>query len=279
MRLAGRGAFAAVFDAKVRRGAGPLVIYAAPNELGHPRLGLSVGRRVGNAVRRNRIKRLLREALRLAQHELPGSLDLLVVVKPHDPLTLERYRSLLLGAARGLADAWRRDRSPPTGHAESARSSSTGPGSPPPSRDAQSEPDPPRRGASEDHPKPMASAALPQRHAGVNVPRCGSLQPDVAATRPTSPARPVEPLPASASLSARSRTARPIARLLIASVRGYQRTLALVLGGQCRFSPTCSEYAIEALDRHGAVRGAWLALRRIGRCNPWGPSGDDPVPR
>ncbi len=68
------------------------------------------------------------------------------------------------------------------------------------------------------------------------------------------------------------------ARLLILSVRAYQVVLSPLLGGQCRYYPTCSAYAIEAIERHGAWRGAWLAARRIGRCHPFRPGGFDPVP-
>jgi putative membrane protein insertion efficiency factor len=64
----------------------------------------------------------------------------------------------------------------------------------------------------------------------------------------------------------------------ILAVRGYQRVLAPLLGGQCRFSPSCSAYSIEAFERHGAVRGFLLTLRRLFRCHPWGGCGDDPVP-
>jgi uncharacterized protein len=64
----------------------------------------------------------------------------------------------------------------------------------------------------------------------------------------------------------------------IGAVRLYQYTLSSVLGGQCRFYPSCSDYAIEALRTHGAARGAWLAGRRVLRCNPWCDSGFDPVP-
>jgi putative membrane protein insertion efficiency factor len=67
-------------------------------------------------------------------------------------------------------------------------------------------------------------------------------------------------------------------RLGVALVRGYQRLLSPLLGGRCRFAPSCSVYAIEALQRHGAVRGGWLSLRRLLRCHPWGGCGDDPVP-
>ena len=67
------------------------------------------------------------------------------------------------------------------------------------------------------------------------------------------------------------------ARTLLGLVRGYQ---ALVDGrpSPCRFVPTCSSYALDSLDRHGAVRGSWLVLRRLGRCHPWGGHGWDPVP-
>lgn len=63
-----------------------------------------------------------------------------------------------------------------------------------------------------------------------------------------------------------------------AFVRAYQRVLSPVLGGNCRFVPSCSEYAHDALGRHGVLRGTGMALRRVGRCNPWGGSGYDPVP-
>jgi putative membrane protein insertion efficiency factor len=68
------------------------------------------------------------------------------------------------------------------------------------------------------------------------------------------------------------------ARALIFGVRVYQVALSPVLGGQCRYYPSCSAYALEALARHGARRGAWLAVRRIGRCHPFRPGGYDPVP-
>jgi putative membrane protein insertion efficiency factor len=61
-------------------------------------------------------------------------------------------------------------------------------------------------------------------------------------------------------------------------VRGYQIVLSPLLGGQCRYYPTCSAYGIEALQKHGALRGSWLTVRRIGRCHPFRPGGYDPVP-
>ena len=65
---------------------------------------------------------------------------------------------------------------------------------------------------------------------------------------------------------------------LILLVRLYQVILAPFMGGHCRFQPTCSAYALDALRTHGAVRGTWLTLRRITRCHPWGGFGYDPVP-
>jgi putative membrane protein insertion efficiency factor len=66
--------------------------------------------------------------------------------------------------------------------------------------------------------------------------------------------------------------------ILIALVRGYQLSLSPLLPAACRYYPSCSAYAIEALERHGAMRGSWLAARRIARCNPFRPGGFDPVP-
>lgn len=66
-------------------------------------------------------------------------------------------------------------------------------------------------------------------------------------------------------------------RAAVACVRAYQ-LLASPFPSPCRYTPTCSTYAMEAIERHGVVRGAWLGLRRILRCNPFGGSGFDPVP-
>src|SRR5688500_14491592 len=87
--------FESVYGAKVRESRGPLTLYVRPNDLGHPRMGMSVSRKVGTAVRRNRIRRLLREAFRLLQHDLPTGYDLVVVVRPHEPLMLAEYQRLL----------------------------------------------------------------------------------------------------------------------------------------------------------------------------------------
>ncbi|MBW4034416.1 MAG: membrane protein insertion efficiency factor YidD [Proteobacteria bacterium] len=70
----------------------------------------------------------------------------------------------------------------------------------------------------------------------------------------------------------------PQARALRGAVRAYQLVGAAVLGGQCRFYPSCSAYAMEALDLHGAARGSLMAVRRILRCHPWHEGGIDPVP-
>jgi uncharacterized protein len=69
-----------------------------------------------------------------------------------------------------------------------------------------------------------------------------------------------------------------IARFLILLARGWQFGPSRLLPPSCRFEPTCSAYAIAALSRYGALRGSWLAARRLLRCHPWGGSGYDPVP-
>lgn len=66
--------------------------------------------------------------------------------------------------------------------------------------------------------------------------------------------------------------------VLIALIRGYQWFISPLLGNHCRFYPSCSQYAREAIERHGATRGVWLAIRRVARCHPWHPGGVDPVP-
>jgi putative membrane protein insertion efficiency factor len=70
----------------------------------------------------------------------------------------------------------------------------------------------------------------------------------------------------------------PVVRFLIVLIAGYRYVLSPLLGRSCRFFPSCSEYAMEALERHGALRGSWLAARRVARCHPWHPGGYDPVP-
>ena len=66
-------------------------------------------------------------------------------------------------------------------------------------------------------------------------------------------------------------------RFLIAIVVFYRATLGRLFVGQCRFHPTCSQYAIDAITRYGAMRGSWKALKRIARCHPWGGEGYDPA--
>lgn len=67
-------------------------------------------------------------------------------------------------------------------------------------------------------------------------------------------------------------------QLVLALLRFYRLAISPFLGRNCRFHPSCSAYAIEAVERHGAVKGSWLGLRRVLRCHPWNPGGYDPVP-
>ncbi|HSJ24529.1 MAG TPA: membrane protein insertion efficiency factor YidD [Longimicrobiales bacterium] len=69
-----------------------------------------------------------------------------------------------------------------------------------------------------------------------------------------------------------------LARLLVLMVRAYQVGISPFLPASCRYQPTCSAYAVEALQKYGSVRGSWLTVRRLLRCHPWGGSGFDPVP-
>ena len=71
---------------------------------------------------------------------------------------------------------------------------------------------------------------------------------------------------------------RPLTKLFIGLIRLYQITLSPWLGGACRYTPTCSNYVIDALQKYGAFKGGWLTIKRVLSCNPWGGSGYDPVP-
>lgn len=105
-RLSGKRAFAAVYAAGAKQSRGPLVVFSLPNSLPRCRWGLSVSRAVGTAVRRNRIKRLLRESIRLLQHDLPRGYDVIIVVRPHEPMILAEYQRLLSGLMVKSHAAW-----------------------------------------------------------------------------------------------------------------------------------------------------------------------------
>jgi ribonuclease P protein component len=121
-RLAHAREFAAAFDAKVRKSRGPLLVFTIPNDLGHSRLGLSVGSRVGNAVTRNRVKRLIREAFRLEQHALVQNgrgYDIVATVRPvaatgegrragHPLMPLASLRRVLVELVREAHAEWQR---------------------------------------------------------------------------------------------------------------------------------------------------------------------------
>tara|TARA_B100001248_G_scaffold190756_1_gene146036 strand:- start:228 stop:449 length:222 start_codon:yes stop_codon:yes gene_type:complete len=66
--------------------------------------------------------------------------------------------------------------------------------------------------------------------------------------------------------------------LLIIPIKIYQVIISPLLGPSCRFTPTCSQYAVEAIQKYGPVKGSWLSIKRIAKCHPWGSSGYDPVP-
>jgi putative membrane protein insertion efficiency factor len=67
-------------------------------------------------------------------------------------------------------------------------------------------------------------------------------------------------------------------RLVVVLIRFYQYAISPFLGRSCRYHPSCSEYAVEAVEKYGALKGSWLAMKRVGRCHPWHPGGYDPVP-
>src|SRR5439155_16608742 len=107
-RVRKRDEFSAVFDNGIRQSRGPLVAVAMPTDKPSPRFGLSVPRRVGTAPRRNRIKRLLRESFRLMQHDFPRSYDIVIVVRPHEPMILAEYQRLLSALMLKLHNEWQK---------------------------------------------------------------------------------------------------------------------------------------------------------------------------
>jgi len=111
-RIRTRPEFSAVFDARTRESRGPVTVYALPNALGHPRLGISMSRKVGIAARRNRIKRLLREAFRHHQYDWPRGYDIVIVPRPHAPFILAEYHKLLTALMLRLHHVWQRRAQP-----------------------------------------------------------------------------------------------------------------------------------------------------------------------
>ncbi|RNC82606.1 MAG: ribonuclease P protein component [Phycisphaera sp.] len=100
-RLTHSNEFKAVYEARLKKPIGPIVVFALPNKLGHPRLGLSIGRRVGGAVTRNAVKRRLRDAFRQIAAGWPeekAGLDLVIVVRPHETRSPASYQSMLESA-------------------------------------------------------------------------------------------------------------------------------------------------------------------------------------
>jgi hypothetical protein len=83
--------------------------------------------------------------------------------------------------------------------------------------------------------------------------------------------------PESPAAAAPARRRSPGAWVIVKVIRGYQHLMAWSTP-RCRFAPSCSQYALEAVTAHGMLRGSWLAVRRLGRCHPWNPGGFDPVP-
>ncbi|MCA9310821.1 MAG: ribonuclease P protein component [Phycisphaerales bacterium] len=106
-RLALSRDYRAAFDARVRATRGPLTVFGRPNGLPHARLGMSIGRRVGAAHVRVRLKRRLREAFRLLGEEIPAGYDFVVTVRPHAGLRMDAYRDHLRSAAREIDRRWR----------------------------------------------------------------------------------------------------------------------------------------------------------------------------
>ncbi|MBS0195974.1 MAG: ribonuclease P protein component [Planctomycetes bacterium] len=100
--------YQAVYDARMKKAAGPLLMFTRPNGLRRWRLGLAVGKRVGTAVQRNRVKRMVREAFRLIQHDLPGAYDLVVSPRQNPELPLADYQRLIAQTAELMHKDWSR---------------------------------------------------------------------------------------------------------------------------------------------------------------------------
>ena len=260
-RLRTSADFAAATRLGSRGSSENVVVHLLPTDRpGSPRAGFVVSRKVGNSVVRHRVTRRLRPLVVARLDRLAPGTDLIVRALPASG----RATSVTLGADLDtcLAAALRRAARAPGSAAAADRRAV------------------PRSSTAA---VPLTAAAAVAVTAAVALDRRGVLvrcrisdrAGDGSVTGPVLAGAPVrsadevtEPAPRGSLL----------ARALILPIRGYQTFISPALPPTCRYYPSCSAYAVEALRVHGAVKGMWLAIRRIARCHPWHWSGYDPVP-
>lgn len=229
-RLLKRSQFLALSGRSVRPDlkipAGSFLLLGRNNGLRRSRLGVTVTKKVGSAVARNRIRRQVREFFRHNVDRWPAGLDYLFIARQGAAeLSRAELRADLARAGRKLLE----------------RSN--------------------RRPSSESGPGPARSAP----------------EPAMAAPWSNGPARPAEEI--YLFLVELSRLVqRGLARLALVFIFAYQRCLSPLTPPCCRFRPTCSSYAAQAIRFHGFWRGSWLTFRRLLKCHPWHQGGYDPVP-
>lgn len=247
-------------------------------------IGFTVSRKVGKAVVRNRARRRLKDAVRavLPRHAVPGW-DYVLVGRPAAvTYPFERLQSDLKWALRKLAAG--ADLKKTAGKRPSGGAGRTGGQNPPANKRAAK-----KRPTTGNGPKKNRDTA-PTGH---GAPGTGTddRAADKAVDKTASETG--NRHDACCCQAGQNRANRPAgaagagkndaplslaARGAVLLIRGYQLVLSPLLGPNCRFQPTCSQYALEAVRLHGGLKGSWLAIRRVMRCHPWGGHGYDPVP-